>query len=458
MDRHEFDDFQPTGPGRKFQERHFANRLVDERAADGRGHGDVAFVEVLTVSKNQRVGFDSTRVLTLHHHARAKSHPVQRDLRHVDRRQLGKALSELPQTGLHELLPLQGGLVLRIFAKIAELDGLSDLVGEHDVEFVLELLDFFAEFLLEGFEHGRTCTKGERPAECGRALSLLQDSGPRWRIQFSAGGLSARIRRVIREERHGDVTRYELAGWRNRVVKLSVSIFEVRGVWIDTGFPRAAEAIDQLLATRRPRGVLITHRHEDHAGNAELLASRGVPLGMPALTAQALRAPLPVGSYRRETWGAPLPLRSPVTPFAPNDLELRASPGHSEDHHVIWDASTGTLFSADLFIGVRVSVAHSYEDPRRTIESLRTAASWGPARMFDAHRGLVKDPAGALNAKADWLEQVCRRIEDAVDAGVSDKEIARREFGRFDVWGAMSFGDYSQRNFVAAVRRGRQEQ
>ncbi|MFN8571479.1 MAG: MBL fold metallo-hydrolase [Gemmatimonadaceae bacterium] len=260
---------------------------------------------------------------------------------------------------------------------------------------------------------------------------------------------------MIRTEQHGDVTRYEFAGWRNRVVKLSVSIFELRGVWIDTGFPRAAPAVRDLLTAQRPRGVLITHRHEDHAGNAELLASHGIPLGMPVATAGALAAPLAVGLYRRQTWGAPPPLRSPVTAFAPNDLELRPTPGHSEDHHVVWDPSTGTLFSADLFIGVKVSVAHSYEDPRRIVQSLLTAASWVPSRMFDAHRGLVKDPVKALLAKADWLASTIGRIDDHIDAGLPDREIARRMLAKFDLWGAMSFGDYSQLNFVAAVRRGR---
>ncbi|MFN8580568.1 MAG: MBL fold metallo-hydrolase [Gemmatimonadaceae bacterium] len=97
-----------------------------------------------------------------------------------------------------------------------------------------------------------------------------------------------------------------------------------------------------------------------------------------------MQHPHPVRVYRR---GAPVPLVSPTETFAPDDLELRSAPGHSPDHHVVWDASTGTLFSADLFIGVRVRVAHSYENPRQIVTSLRTAgASRAPDRMFDAHR------------------------------------------------------------------------
>jgi hypothetical protein len=57
------------------------------------------------------------------------------DLRLVDGRQLGEPLREVPEARLHELLPFEGGLVLRVLAEVAELelDGLPDLVGERDV-------------------------------------------------------------------------------------------------------------------------------------------------------------------------------------------------------------------------------------------------------------------------------------------------------------------------------------
>ena len=216
---------------------------------------------------------------------------------------------------------------------------------------------------------------------------------------------------VIRAEQQGDVTCYTLTGWRNRTVKLTVNIYAVRGVLVDSGFPRAARAVAAIIERVRPRGVLITHRHEDHAGNAELVAALSVPLAMPDVTAAAVCDPRPIGFYRRFTWGSPLPLRSPMAPFKPNDFELRATPGHSDDHHAVWDRETGTLFAADLFLGVRVRVAHANENPRATVRSLRAAMSWAPDRMFDAHRGIVPRPGAALAAKADWMEETIARID-----------------------------------------------
>ena len=49
---------------------------------------------------------------------------------------------ELPQPSLHELLPLESGLVLGVLPQVAQLDGLGDGLGEKDIELMAELVDF----------------------------------------------------------------------------------------------------------------------------------------------------------------------------------------------------------------------------------------------------------------------------------------------------------------------------
>lgn len=260
---------------------------------------------------------------------------------------------------------------------------------------------------------------------------------------------------MILTESFGDVTRYVLTHWRSRAARFSVSLYSVRGVLIDTGFAAAGRAVAELVEGLRPRGVFITHYHEDHAGNAELIAGRGIPVAAPAATLDVLRQPKRIALYRRFTWGSMMPLRSPVRVFVADDLSLRHAPGHSADHHVVWDESTRTLFSADLFLGVKVRVAHLNEDPRRLVRSLREAAAWAPERMFDAHRGLVPNPVQALGAKADWMEETIGRIDALSDAGANDTEIRRRVLAGTDLLDVASRGDYTRLNFVKAVRRTR---
>ena len=102
--------------------------------------------------------------------------------------------------------------------------------------------------------------------------------------------------------------------------------------------------------------------------------------------------------------------------------------------------------------GVRSATVHRHERPRQLLESLRQVIALGPARMFDAHRGLVERPIQALEARVAWLETTIGRVEELIARGWSDAAIQRELLGR-DVFARIfSMGEYSKRNLVAAVR------
>lgn len=250
-----------------------------------------------------------------------------------------------------------------------------------------------------------------------------------------------------------DVELIRLRSWRSAAMGYSVCVFLVRDQLIDTGFPGARDTVARLLDERRPRGIVVTHQHEDHAGNVTLAADRGIPIAMARSTEEALRAgEANVGFYRRACWGAMARLRSAIEPHRPVGLELLAMPGHSPDHHVVWDAEREILFAGDLFLGVKVRVARPMEDPRALAQSARRAAALRPRVLFDAHRGLVPNGAQALAAKAAWLEETIGAVDEHVARGWSDRAITRAVLGREDVVAAVSRGDLSRLNFVRAVR------
>jgi glyoxylase-like metal-dependent hydrolase (beta-lactamase superfamily II) len=271
---------------------------------------------------------------------------------------------------------------------------------------------------------------------------------------------------MIEQRVHGDVTELRFSWWRSRMVGMSVNAFLVRGVLVDTAFPAVAGDVARLLDCGVVRGAIITHHHEDHAGNAGLIATRGLPVLVGERTRPYLHAPERIAFYRRFTWKD---MNAPSTSALfderhvhasgsqPDDdrldasLELVHAPGHSPDHHIVWDASTDTLFAGDLFLGVKVRVAHEDADARAELQTLRAMIERKPMRMFCAHRGYVEHPLDMLRAKADWTEQLIDEVERHTASGMSLTETARKLLGHPHSIHWFSRGEYSAIHLVRAI-------
>jgi glyoxylase-like metal-dependent hydrolase (beta-lactamase superfamily II) len=258
---------------------------------------------------------------------------------------------------------------------------------------------------------------------------------------------------ALRLERYDDVVRLRLSSPGSRAVGLDVSAYVIRGIMVDAGFHRVRAAVSDAVRSLGVRGVIVTHWHEDHAGNVAMLADRGIPIVMRADTESTLRERPDIQLYRRVVWGHPPALRASVEPFDTQSLIGVHTPGHSADHQIVWDAETRTIFSGDLWLGVRSRILHASEDPYEIVQSLRVARDLKPARMFDAHRGPVDDPVNAISAKIDWLGETIGVIESRIAAGDDDRTIVREVLGGEENAAIVSRGDYSRRNLVKAVRK-----
>ena len=253
------------------------------------------------------------------------------------------------------------------------------------------------------------------------------------------------------EEIEPGVVRLRLRSWQGGLAGYEVSAYLVHGVLVDTGFARGGRSLAAALDVLRPRGVIVTHWHEDHAGNAPMLAARGLPLRMHPACEATLRARPPVKLYRHLVWGGTPRLEAALRDFDPEPLSTIPLPGHTPDHLCVWDAERRILVAGDLFLGVKVRVAHRHESPRRLVTSLRSAAALEPRLLLDAHRGPVSDAEGVLRAKAGWLEDTIGQIERRHARGEGPREIARRVLGGVGLVGYASGGEYSKLAFVEAV-------
>jgi glyoxylase-like metal-dependent hydrolase (beta-lactamase superfamily II) len=255
------------------------------------------------------------------------------------------------------------------------------------------------------------------------------------------------------DELEPGVTRLRLSSWQGRLAGYEVSAYLLRDVLVDTGFPRGGRELAAALDLVRPRGVIVTHWHEDHAGNAPMLAERGLPIRMHATGEATLRARPAIRAYRHVVWGQTPRLIAPLVDFDPAPLAVVPLPGHTPDHIGVWDPERRILVSGDLFLGVKVRVAHRSESPRRLVESLRVAAALEPRLILDAHRGPVTDATAKLRAKIAWLDETIQAIAELGARGDPPRAIARRVLGREASVGYASFGEYSKLAFVRAVLR-----
>jgi glyoxylase-like metal-dependent hydrolase (beta-lactamase superfamily II) len=179
----------------------------------------------------------------------------------------------------------------------------------------------------------------------------------------------------------------------------------------------------------------------------------GLPMVMHEECEALLRSHPSIRPYRRVVWGQTPTLTQAIEPFDPSPLVVLPTPGHSTDHIVVWDAQRRILASGDLFLGVKVRVAHDHESPRTLVESLRRMATLEPRLLLDAHRGVVRDAAAQLRAKADWNEETMASIAKLSAGGLGIGAIVRRLFGRESLTGWVSGGEYSRSAFVRAVLR-----
>ncbi len=250
------------------------------------------------------------------------------------------------------------------------------------------------------------------------------------------------------------VIRLRMSSWRGRTVGYEVNAYLLGGVLVDSGFPGVQRALLDAVRTLAPRGAVITHDHEDHAGNAPALARMGLPLLMHPECEAVLRARPRIGAYRRLVWGRTEQLREGLATFDAAPLELIETPGHTANHIVVWDAERRILASGDLFLGVKVRVAHTHESPSQLVESLRAVASLEPRILLDAHRGVVENATAMLRAKVAWLEDLMGEVHALAAAGWSEGVIRRRVLGREALVGLVSLGEYSKLSLVRAILRG----
>jgi glyoxylase-like metal-dependent hydrolase (beta-lactamase superfamily II) len=210
---------------------------------------------------------------------------------------------------------------------------------------------------------------------------------------------------------------------RDRVI----CAYEVNGLIIDPGPGSCVETLLEQLGPAKPRALLLTHIHLDHAGAAGVLCRRFPELrvyvhevGAPHLVdpSKLLESAGRLhGDDMWELWGevAPVPeerihvLRGGETV---EGCQVAYTPGHASHHVCYLHEETGDAYVGDT-AGVRIppydhTIAPTPPpdiDVEAWLDSLHTIASWNPQSLCLTHFGRVTEVADHLHRMRCALTQ-----------------------------------------------------
>ncbi len=258
---------------------------------------------------------------------------------------------------------------------------------------------------------------------------------------------------------HGPVSGVR-SGRIDRGINTQSYCYRFGNALIDTGPPagwRTVRTFVEAEHARRPiEQIVLTHHHEDHAGNAARLQEMlGCPVYAPADSLERLRKGYPQELYRRFVWGKPSavtasPLSDTLDVGSGEQLSVIPAPGHADDMVCLFERSRGWLFSADLFLTRRPLYLRFDEDLSALIDSLRALRARPIDTLFCGHAGLVPEGARALKSKLHYLVALCARAQ-AMRAEGKPADATRADLlGREGLLYYVSTGDFSKQHLIEA--------
>ena len=221
-----------------------------------------------------------------------------------------------------------------------------------------------------------------------------------------------------------------------------IGCWEVEGALVDPGPESSIGTVIEALGGERPRAVVLTHIHLDHAAATGALVrrwpelevyvhERGAPhlIDPSKLLASAERL---YGDAMDRLWGEIVPVpASNVRALSGGEtvlgMRVADTPGHASHHVCYLHEESGTAFVGDV-AAVRVPGSNLIVPPtpppdidiETWEESIGTIEGWRPERLALTHFGAVEDPLPHLG-------QVRERLRE--EAGLA-RELDEEEYER----------------------------
>jgi glyoxylase-like metal-dependent hydrolase (beta-lactamase superfamily II) len=249
----------------------------------------------------------------------------------------------------------------------------------------------------------------------------------------------------------------------------------VDGVLVDPGPESSVETLLAELGDERPRALLLTHIHFDHAGATGALVERWPDLRVYVHERGAphMANPERLVASARQIWGEDFDrLWGRVMPVPEDNLEVLTggetvegfdvvyTPGHAKHHVSYFHHATGHAYVGDV-AGIRIppsSVVRAPTPPpdidvEAWMDSIDKIEARGPSALVVTHFGRVDDVAVQLEAVREALRLQAELAREASeeDFVAALNRIAEEQID--DETGRRLFDAGNPRDFYAGLRR-----
>ncbi|MEH7386407.1 MBL fold metallo-hydrolase [Bacillus sp. JJ1521] len=236
----------------------------------------------------------------------------------------------------------------------------------------------------------------------------------------------------------------------------NVFFFVTDGMLVDTGAQSYENRIIPFIKEASFDVVALTHSHEDHSGTAPWIQDNlNIPIYISPLGIDICSQPAPYPKYRQEIWGNrrefnPLPISDTIH-SRKKEWKVLHTPGHAEDHIVLLNEDTGTLFSGDLYVSPKTKVMMRSESIPQIMDSIRKVLTHDFGTMFCCHAGYIRDGKKKLQQKLEYLENLCGEVRYLDKNGLSIEEINQKIFRKKYPITFVSDGEWDSLHIITSI-------
>ena len=206
------------------------------------------------------------------------------------------------------------------------------------------------------------------------------------------------------------------------------------GIAIDPGSPKMRRSLARHFRRLKPRitKVVATHAHEEHVGNLNWLSDvTAAPVYVSEMTAKFLKPFKKLPWVRATIIGQPPDLKQShyilgeVVDTLFGQLHVISTPGHCDDHVVLYDSEEKLLIAGDAFMGTYFATPNPDVDSCKWIASLERLMELDIEILVEGHGhvhtlradipdfpGVVirQNPRTAILEKLDYLRWLRKQI------------------------------------------------